>query len=109
MRYIDLTENNYLTIKDRINLTGGLERPVIPEVSNGDVRVVGSYFDWKRYGFWQTDPAVFKDEFFTSDDPQKMKADLSKDADIKKEEKEIEHISGTVIDKNANTNWVPKK
>ncbi len=107
-RYLDLVENNYLTIKDRKNLTGGAKRAVIPRNSMGDVREVGSYYDWRRYGFWQTDPVVFADEFFTAPDPEKLKTDFSKDPAIIKEQKEIEERSLTFGDE-INRDWRPKK
>lgn len=110
-RYKDLEENNYLTILERkdTDMTGGAKRPVIPGTSYGDVREVGSYYDWKRSGFWQTDPAVFKEEYFTSPDPQKMKYDLSKDPTVLKDKKNVKEASGTDLDQDVNLNWVPKK
>ncbi|MBI4848222.1 MAG: hypothetical protein HY808_06535 [Nitrospirae bacterium] len=107
-RYLDLAGRNYLTIQDRKGLTGGLKREVMPEVSLGDVREVGSYYDWKRYGFWQTDPAVFKDEYFMSADPKKMKTDLSKDPNIAQEKKGIETQSLT-FGEEINPDWRPRK
>jgi len=107
-RYLDLAQNNYLTIKDRGNLTGGLKREVLPGISLGDVREVGSYYDWKRYGFWQTDPAVFKDEYFTSPDPKKMKTNFSKDSAVMNEQKGIEAGSLTFMEE-MNLDWRPKR
>ncbi|MDI6744101.1 MAG: hypothetical protein QMD07_01875 [Thermodesulfovibrionales bacterium] len=109
-RYMDLEQNGYTALIDRKDkdLTGGVKRPVVSGTSLGDVREVGSYYDWKRGGFWQTDPAVFKDEYYTSPNPESMKYDLSKDPNTKKDEEEVKKASGTDITK-ANRNWVPKK
>jgi hypothetical protein len=109
-RYLDLAENNWLSIMDRDpkKLTGGENRLVIPNNNPGDVRKVGSYYDWKRYGFWQTDPAVFKDEFFTAADPKSLMTDFSSDPVILKEQAEIEKGSQTLRSE-INTDWRPKR
>ena len=105
-RYMDLVQQNYLSLKDRKNLTGGANREIIPGTSNGDVREVGSYYDWKRYGFWQTDPAVFDDDYFTG---KRKKSDFSNDPDILNEKKEIEKRSLTSTDgSGVNLDWRPK-
>lgn len=107
LRYMDLASQNYLTLKDRKNLTGGAVREVIPGTSYGDVREVGSYYDWKRAGFWQTDPAIFDDDFFTG---KRKKTDLSGDPAIEAEKKAIAAGSLTPLDgPGVNLNWVPKK
>jgi hypothetical protein len=110
-RYKDLEENNYLVLLERndTDLKGGTTRPAIPGTSFGDVREVGSYYDWKRSGFWQTDPAVFKDEYFKSPDSKKMKYDLSKDPTVLKDKENLKKVSGTDLDKDVNLNWVPTK
>jgi len=109
LRFKDLEQQNYLTLLDRKEkeLTGGAKRMVKKAVSNGDVRKVGSYYDWKRYGFWQTDPVVFDDAYFKG---KKTKTDISNDPVILEEKKVIEAGSKTYIKPDtANLNWVPKK
>lgn len=106
-RYMDLAAQNFLSIKERANLTGGAKREVIPGTSGGDVRNVGSYYDWRRAGFWQTDPAVFDDGYFSG---KVKKSDFSNDSDIKNEKKEIEKGSLTSLDDSGvNLDWRPKK
>lgn len=108
MRYLDLKENNYLTLLDRDEkkLTGGAKRMVKEGISRGDIRKVGSYYDWRRYGFWQTDPVVFDDDYFRG---KKKKKDWSKDPVIVEEKKEIEEGSKTYLkSETTNFNFVPK-
>ncbi len=109
MRFADLEQKNYLTLlkRDSAKLTGGTKRMVKEGVSNGDVRVVGSYYDWKRFGFWQTDPVVFDDDYFKQG---KAKKDWSLDPDIMAEKKFIEENSLTFIKpETSNLNWTPEK
>ncbi len=112
LRYKDLQEQNYgaLLKRDPAKLTGGAKRMVKAGISNGDVRKVGSYYDTKRYGFWQTDPIVFTDDYFKKGLKKKTGQAVWNDPVIQEEKKVIEAGSRTYLKpETTNFNWVPKK
>ncbi len=111
LRYQDLQQNNYGTLlkRDPAKLTGGAKRMVKEGVSNGDVRKVGSYYDFKRYGFWQTDPIVFTDDYFKKGLKKKTGRAVWDDPVIQEEKKVIEAGSRTYLTpETTNFNWIPK-
>ena len=111
LRYQDLQEQNYGALLDRkaAMLTGGAKRMVKEGISNGDVRKVGSYYDQKRYGFWQTDPIVFSDDYFKNGQKTKTGQDAWSDPVIQEEKKVIEAGSRTYLTpENTNFNWIPE-
>lgn len=111
-RFEDLRQRNYETLLSRneAKLTGGAERMVKEGISNGDVRKVGSYYDTKRYGFWQTDPIVFTDEYFKKGLKTKTGREVWSDPAVQEEKKAIEAGSRTYLKpETTNFNWVPKK
>lgn len=111
LRYQDLQEQNYGTLLDRdsAKLTGGAKRMVKQGVSNGDVRKVGSYYDWNRYGFWQTDPIVFTDDYFKKGLMKKTGKAAWNSPEVREEKKVIEAGSRTYLTpENTNFNWIPK-
>lgn len=111
MRYQALQAGNWGTLLQRkeASLTGGAKRMVKEGISNGDVRLVGSYYDTVRYGFWQTDPIVFTDDYFKKGQ-SKMTGRKVWEKDVVKEEKKvIEAGSRTYLtDENTNFNWIPE-
>jgi hypothetical protein len=112
LRYKDLQEQNFATLLDRdaAKLTGGAKRMVKEGVSNGDVRKVGTYYDANRYGFWQTDPIVFTDEYFKAGLKKKTGRDAWNSPEVQEEKKVIEDGSRTYLTpENTNFNWVPKE
>lgn len=111
LRYQDLQQQNYgaLLKRDPAKLTGGAKRMVKKGISNGDVRKVGSYYDTKRYGFWQTDPIVFTDDYFKKGLKKKTGRAVWNDPVIQEEKKVIEAGSRTFLTpENTNFNWIPK-
>jgi hypothetical protein len=111
LRYQDLQEQYYGALLDRKAemLTGGAKRMVKEGISNGDVRKVGSYYDQKRYGFWQTDPIVFTDDYFKNGQTTKTGQDAWSDPVIQEEKKVIEAGSRTYLTpENTNFNWIPE-
>ncbi|HIP39873.1 MAG TPA: hypothetical protein EYG88_10930 [Desulfocapsa sulfexigens] len=110
LRYQDLQNRNFGTLLDRKaeNLTGGAKRMVKKGISNGDVRKVGSYYDAVRYGFWQTDPIVFTDDYFKKGLKTKTGQAVWKSPVIQKEKKVIEAGSRTYLTpETTNFNWIP--
>lgn len=110
--YLALQDRNFGTLLERKeeNLTGGAKRMVKEGISLGDVRQVGSYYDTKRYGFWQTDPAVFSRDYVSKGQKRKTGRELWNDPVIQEEKKHIEEGSRTYLkDETTNFNWVPKK
>ncbi|NOR11286.1 MAG: hypothetical protein GQ541_07335 [Desulfovibrionaceae bacterium] len=110
MRYQDLQEKNYgaLLSRDTANLPGGAKRMVKEGISNGDVRKVGSYYDQTRYGFWQTDPVVFSDDYFKKGLKKKTGKDVWNEPVVREEKKVIEAGSRTYLTpENTNFNWIP--
>ncbi len=110
MRFMDLQQQNYETLLDRdpAKLTGGAKRMVKEGISNGDVRKVGSYYDAIRYGFWQTDPIVFTDDYFKKGLNKKTNEKAWDSKVVKEEKKVIEKGSRTYLTPgNTNFNWVP--
>jgi len=110
-RYQDLQDQNFGTLLDRKEaaLTGGAKRMVKEGISNGDVRKVGSYYDFNRYGFWQTDPIVFTDDYFKKGQKTKTGRAIWDSAVIQEEKKVIEDGSRTYLTpENTNFNWIPE-
>lgn len=111
LRYQDLQQQNYGALLKRKGgmLTGGAKRMVKKGVSNGDVRKVGSYYDWKRYGFWQTDPIVFTDDYFKKGLKKKTGKAIWSGSVIQEEKKVIEAGSRTYLTpETTNFNWIPQ-
>ncbi len=111
-RYADLLEKNYDTLleRDEAKLTGGAKRMVKEGISNGDVREVGSYYDTVRYGFWQTDPIVFDDDFFKKGLKKKTGKAIWVIPVVQEEKKVIEAGSRTYLTpENTNFNWIPEE
>ncbi|MEN8200379.1 MAG: hypothetical protein ABFR63_09950, partial [Thermodesulfobacteriota bacterium] len=111
LRYQDLQNKNYGTLLDRQEaaLTGGAKRMVKEGISNGDVRKVGSYYDAVRYGFWQTDPIVFTDDYFKKGLKTKTGQAVWTEAVVQEEKKVIEAGSRTYLTpENTNFNWIPE-
>ncbi|MEN8191009.1 MAG: hypothetical protein ABFS19_14275 [Thermodesulfobacteriota bacterium] len=111
MRYMDLQKGNFGSLMDRkpAQLQGGAKRMVKKGISNGDVREVGSYYDQIRYGFWQTDPIVFTDDYFKKGLKAKTGKAVWGEAVVKEEQKVIEAGSRTYLTpENTNFNWIPE-
>ena len=111
MRYQDLQMQNYGALLDRkeANLPGGAKRMVKEGISNGDVRKVGSYYDHVRYGFWQTDPIVFTEEYFKKGQKKKTGQAMWTEPVVQEEKKVIEAGSRTYLTpENTNFNWIPE-
>ncbi len=111
LRYQDLQMANYGTLLNRkeASLTGGAKRMVKKGISNGDVRKVGSYYDQVRYGFWQTDPIVFTEDYFKNGTKKKTGQAIWKEAVVQEEKKVIEAGSRTYLTpENTNFNWIPE-
>ncbi len=109
--YLSLQEQNFGALMQRepAKLTGGAKRMVKEGISNGDVRKVGSYYDTVRYGFWQTDPIVFTDDYFKKGLKTKTGRAVWSIPVVAEEKKVIEAGSKTYLtDKNTNFNWIPK-
>lgn len=111
LRYQDLQNQNFGTLLDRKEaaLTGGAKRMVKEGISNGDVRKVGSYYDAVRYGFWQTDPVVFTDDYFKKGQTKKTGQAVWTESVVQEEKKIIEDGSRTYLTpENTNFNWIPE-